>query len=138
MGLVEDDLSVAGSRRADSARLNELLRELVASLATLPVPEVAPDGTAVLLDAEVLGVRCLLIRTPPDQRSTGLTLSPREREIARMVALGYPNKTIASVLEISGWTVGTHLRRIFAKLGVSSRAAMVAHLSSNGFLRDRR
>jgi hypothetical protein len=43
-----------------------------------------------------------------------------------MVAIGHPNKAIAAVLEISSWTVCTHLRRIFAKLGVSSRAAMVA------------
>jgi len=49
-----------------------------------------------------------------------------------MVARGYPNKTIASVLDISAWTVSTHLRRIFAKLGVSSRAAMVAELSREG------
>ena len=47
-------------------------------------------------------------------------------QYARMVAEGYPNKTIAAVLEISSWTVSTHLRRMFAKLGVSSRAAMVA------------
>jgi DNA-binding CsgD family transcriptional regulator len=38
------------------------------------------------------------------------------------------------VLEISVWTVGTHLRRIFAKLGVGTRASMVAQLleASNG------
>jgi two-component system, NarL family, nitrate/nitrite response regulator NarL len=30
--------------------------------------------------------------------------------------------------EISSWTVNTYLRRIFAKLGVTSRAAMVARL----------
>jgi len=45
-----------------------------------------------------------------------------------MVAKGYPNKTIAGVLEISSWTVGTHLRHMFAKLHVSSRAAMVAKM----------
>jgi DNA-binding CsgD family transcriptional regulator len=53
-------------------------------------------------------------------------LSPREQEIVRMVAEGHPNKVIAAVLNISTWTVGTHLRRIFAKFGVGSRAAMVA------------
>ena len=53
-------------------------------------------------------------------------LKESEQEIARMVAKGYPNKTIAAVLEISTWTVGTHLRRMFAKLGVNSRAALVA------------
>jgi DNA-binding CsgD family transcriptional regulator len=45
-----------------------------------------------------------------------------------MVAKGYANKTIAAVLDISLWTVGTYLRRLFAKLGVCSRAAMVARL----------
>ena len=45
-----------------------------------------------------------------------------------MVAQGHPNKIIAGVLNISSWTVCTHLRRVFAKLGVTSRAAMVARL----------
>lgn len=53
-------------------------------------------------------------------------LSPREQEIVRLVAKGYPNKTIAGILDISPWTVSTHLRRVFAKLGVNSRAEMVA------------
>lgn len=55
-------------------------------------------------------------------------LSPREREIVRLVASGHVNKTIGSVLDISPWTVATHLRRIFAKLGVTSRASMVAKI----------
>jgi DNA-binding CsgD family transcriptional regulator len=37
------------------------------------------------------------------------------------------------VLHISSWTVSTHLRRIFTKLGVSSRAAMVAKVSGFEF-----
>lgn len=94
-----------------------------------------PEEMNVLLDTEVDGVRCLLVSVEPapdaedgaTQRSKVL-LSPREEEIARMVAAGYPNKTIAAVLDISSWTVGTHLRRVFAKLGVGSRAAMVASL----------
>ena len=60
-----------------------------------------------------------------NEATFGEALSPREREIARMVARGYPNKTIAAVLEISPFTVNTYLRRVFAKLGVPSRAAMV-------------
>jgi DNA-binding CsgD family transcriptional regulator len=45
-----------------------------------------------------------------------------------MVANGYTNKAIAKVLDISSWTVSTHLRRAFGKLDVGSRAAMVARL----------
>ncbi len=81
----------------------------------------------VLMDVESDGMRCILVRTKA-QRETPPHLSPREQEIARMIARGLPNKTIAAVLEISSWTVGTYLRRMFAKLNVTSRAAMVAKL----------
>jgi DNA-binding CsgD family transcriptional regulator len=92
-------------------------------------------GESVILDMEVDGFRCRLVRAASAPEGAVVILSPREREIARMVAKGYPNKTIAGVLEISAWTVGTYLRRIFAKLGVGSRAAMVARLMECGLLR---
>ncbi len=60
------------------------------------------------------------------------SLSPRELEIVRLVAKGHVNKTIADVLDISPWTVAAHLRRIFAKLHVTSRAAMVARVFEIG------
>jgi DNA-binding CsgD family transcriptional regulator len=106
-----------------------LLRELVSETH-------APDAAGVLLDAEIDGVRLTLMRrvAEPDD---GLDLSPREREIARMIAKGHPNKAIAAVLEISAWTVNTYLRRIFSKLGVCSRAEMVAKLMAAGLLEAR-
>ncbi|NJL82094.1 MAG: response regulator transcription factor [Chloroflexaceae bacterium] len=52
-------------------------------------------------------------------------LTERELQIAAFVALGHSNKEIAKKISISEWTVSTHLRRIFAKLRVDSRAAMV-------------
>jgi DNA-binding NarL/FixJ family response regulator len=52
-------------------------------------------------------------------------LTGRELEIAVLVAQGFATKNIAYRLQISEWTVSTYLRRIFAKLGVDSRAAMV-------------
>lgn len=54
------------------------------------------------------------------------TLTPREQEIVRLIARGLPNKTIATILDISPWTVNTHIRRVFGKLNVSSRSEMVA------------
>jgi two-component system, NarL family, nitrate/nitrite response regulator NarL len=86
------------------------------------------DGSIeeLLLEEEIDGARYTLTRLHAGRSI--LALSPREREIARLVANGLPNKTIGAVLEISTWTVATHLRRIFVKLGVTSRAAMVARL----------
>ena len=52
-------------------------------------------------------------------------LTDRELQVVKLVAHGHPNKQIASKLKISEWTVSTHIRRVFAKLGVDSRAAMV-------------
>ena len=50
------------------------------------------------------------------------------------MALGRPTKRIASTLGISMFTVNSHIRRIFVKLDVSSRPAMVAQLTQNGFI----
>jgi DNA-binding CsgD family transcriptional regulator len=90
-----------------------------------------PAAEETLLDIDVDGSRYLLIRMPM-VNPLRAQLSPREREIVRMVAQGHANKIIADVLGISAWTVCTHLRRIFAKLGVGSRAAMVARLLETG------
>jgi DNA-binding CsgD family transcriptional regulator len=115
----------------------KLIRKLVAEAAT-DTSRISQDKRAngqqdVLFSADVDGVRCLIVKAAPESNSK-IWFSPREREIARMVAKGYPNKTIAAVLDISVWTVATHLRRIFGKLGVNSRAAMVAQLSIKGVL----
>jgi len=109
--------------------VDNLVRKLVAH--AIHLADSAPCGDdkirKVLFDAEFDGMRCLVVREPK-MTEARVSCTPREREIARMVAKGYPNKTIAGVLEISSWTVGTHLRHMFAKLHVSSRAAMVAKM----------
>lgn len=57
-------------------------------------------------------------------------LTTRELQVASLVAQGYSNKQVAKQLRLSVWTVSTHLRRIFMKLGVDSRAAMVYKCAS--------
>jgi DNA-binding CsgD family transcriptional regulator len=90
----------------------------------------ATGSDSVLLDVVLGDLRLLALRL---RRPSPMSLlSPREQEIARMVAQGYANKTIASVLEISSWTVASHLRRIYVKLQVSSRAAMATSLLGGG------
>jgi DNA-binding CsgD family transcriptional regulator len=53
-------------------------------------------------------------------------LSRRELEVLRLVASGKSNREIAAALVISEHTVARHLQNIFAKLGLSSRAAATA------------
>ncbi|MFN8453547.1 MAG: helix-turn-helix transcriptional regulator [Anaerolineae bacterium] len=97
-------------------------------------PTEQPPTAEVVLELQVDGMRYTLTRSLPPAPESQVNLSPREQEIARLVAKGLPNKTIAAVLDISQWTVSTHLRRVFTKLGVSTRAEMVAHLSKEGLL----
>jgi DNA-binding NarL/FixJ family response regulator len=81
----------------------------------------------IVFESDVDGCHYCLVKceSRPCQK---FKLSPREREIANLIARGFSNKGIGQNLNISFWTVNTHLRRIFGKLGVSSRAAMVAKL----------
>jgi two-component system nitrate/nitrite response regulator NarL len=79
----------------------------------------------LLLDCEIDGVRLLLVQRAS---SAAPKLSPRELEIGHLVSQGFSNKMVAATLEISPMTVATHVRRIFEKLGVRTRSAMVAQL----------
>ena len=87
---------------------------------------------ALRRSAEVLATQ----REKGALRSRLEELTDRERDVMRLVAKGLPNKAIGAVLGISGWTVATHLRRVFAKLCVTSRAAMVAVVAETGQLED--
>ena len=52
------------------------------------------------------------------------TLTPRERDVAQLVAAGQRNRTIADALGISEGTVKMHLHNVYAKLGLESRTQL--------------
>jgi two-component system, NarL family, nitrate/nitrite response regulator NarL len=117
-----------------------LLRRLVAQLdcdsafAVVRVLRRTPELIdEVILESSIDGRSYYLVRSQPIAKAQ-IGLSPRELAIARLIAKGLPNKCIGDILEISPWTVATHLRRIFVKLGVPSRAAMVARLGEENLL----
>lgn len=56
----------------------------------------------------------------------GLPLTPREREIAELIAHGLTNRQMGARLFIAERTVDTHVGRILAKLGCTSRAQVAA------------
>jgi DNA-binding CsgD family transcriptional regulator len=60
-------------------------------------------------------------------------LSPRELEVATLVAAGKRNREVAAALFLSEKTVESHLARIYDKLGVRSRAALATILAADGY-----
>lgn len=72
------------------------------------------------------------LRLPP--RPADTVLSVREREVLRHLVTGCTNRDIADRLHVSPHTVGRHVSNIFAKLGVSSRAAATAHAYEHGLV----
>ena len=59
-------------------------------------------------------------------------LSPREREVAALVAAGASNRTIGFILAISHKAVEKHVASTFAKLGVASRTQIAARVIAEG------
>jgi len=55
-----------------------------------------------------------------------LYLSPKQVQILTLVAEGYCNKEIARTLDMSSRTVESHLRRLYERYRVHSRAGIVA------------
>jgi len=62
-------------------------------------------------------------------------LTVREHDILAMISQGLSNKRIARAFEISPETVKSHVKHIFFKLAVSTRAEAVSRAGSLGLLR---
>jgi DNA-binding CsgD family transcriptional regulator len=107
------------------ARVIDALREMLCLAEAGALQLSRDDEGALTAILEHAGLHCLLM---VDERESDPGLSPRELQIAHLVARGATNRMIAATLEISAWTVSTHIRRIFAKLRVNSRAEMVSRL----------
>jgi DNA-binding CsgD family transcriptional regulator len=79
--------------------------------------------------AAALVVACQGARTPGLGPAMPVSvLTPREREVALLAAAQASSREIASRLHLSVRTVDNHLGRVYAKLGVSSRAQLAALL----------
>jgi two-component system response regulator NreC len=100
------------------------------------VKDAADDELAAAIDA-VLADRIyvhpalaarLVMREPADD------LTDREREVLRLIALGYTNQEIAGQLYLSVRTIEAHRRHILDKLRLSTRAELVRYALEHGIV----
>jgi DNA-binding NarL/FixJ family response regulator len=64
----------------------------------------------------------------------GVLLSERETDVLKLVAQGYVNKEIARKLDISGHTVGSHIKNLYRKLAVNTRVQVVRAAQERGLV----
>jgi len=102
-----------------------------------PSPECLAVRSIPLDDARAM---VSFLYAAPDETASALpTLTKREREIANFVMRGFSNADIALAASVSRNTVKQHLKHVFDKLQVSSRAelaAAVAHAENGVMTRD--
>ena len=95
-----------------------------------------PRGVSALAGFEEIRAEPWAERARTELRATGekvrnrdpgtrRELTPQELQIATLVGEGHSNKDVASQLFLSPRTVEYHLRKVFAKLGISSRAELI-------------
>lgn len=101
-------------RRADA---REHLRAAIAGF-----EELGAEPWAARARDELAATGETVRRRDPDAAAA---LTPKERQIARLVGEGLTNKEVAAQLYLSPRTIDSHLRNAFAKLGVTSRTQLV-------------
>jgi DNA-binding NarL/FixJ family response regulator len=90
----------------------------------------------IYLDPSLAGTVLGGLRTPSIRAGFpgGAPLSDREEEVLRLIARGFTNREIATQLDVSVKTVETHKARAMEKLGVDSRAGIVAYAIRSGWM----
>jgi two-component system response regulator NreC len=71
----------------------------------------------------------------PDTDDSYELLSPRERQVLRLIALGHTNQEVADMLYLSVKTIETYKARLMAKLELTGRAALVRYALERGLLK---
>jgi DNA-binding CsgD family transcriptional regulator len=99
-----------------------LLNELRQSLQEQTVSPI-PKFSNLPLETQGPGLRIAIPNSAPLGNRVGEALTARECDILRLISQGFSNKSIARMLGISPETVKSHVKRVFVKLAVSTRAA---------------
>jgi len=148
-----ESLAAAAAVRGDDLRAARLAGAAAALLDRIGAqpPPTAPMRTAIVArwhaslsargadrawrEGKAMGLRAAIAYAlgddepaPTAPRHTPLTLTPRQLEVARLVAQGLTNKEIASRLFVSERTAEGHIDQICNKLGFNSRVQIAAWL----------
>jgi DNA-binding NarL/FixJ family response regulator len=125
-------------RQADRDRLRAELAEfgieVVAEAPTVAAAESRAGADAIVIAPASRSRARDHAGSEDDAVSLGEPLTPRERQVLDLIALGLPNKEIAHRLAISDQTVKFHVASIIAKLGATNRTDAVRRALRSGLI----
>jgi len=110
-----------------------VLKEAADAEVVTAIREVAAGGRYVHPE---LGARLVAAEAEAARHAEQDPLSDREREVLRLLALGYTNQEIAKQLFISVRTAETHRAHVMQKLRLASRAELVRYAIGQGMLEE--
>jgi two-component system, NarL family, response regulator NreC len=108
-----------------------VLKEAADTEVVTAIREVAAGGRYVHPE---LGARMIAAEAEAARQAEEDPLSDREREVLRLLALGFTNQEIAKKLFISVRTAETHRSHVMQKLRLASRAELVRYAMEHGLL----
>ena len=132
---VDEETIAALSKAVSALRDNTpspLPEQAVAALA-----RVAKPGASIEIDlagSDQIGAPLVVVERYQSADDLFRALTNRQRQVAKLIAMGLSNKAIARELGISVATVKDHVHAVLVQLELPSRAAVIA--ASKGFTRD--
>ena len=96
--------------------------------------EMIRDGQTYVSSSVMEQVMESMVRDRTTPRTGLASLTPREREVLRLVAEGLSGKEIAATLGVSAKTIETHRSRIMEKLGIHKVSGLVRFAIREGLL----
>ncbi len=113
------DLALIASSLGSEASFADKTDTTLVRIADLP-----SDDGAIALTESMTGIVARIAALAGARAPCRPALTPRERDVARLVAAGQRNRAIATTLGISEGTVKMHLHNVYAKLGLESRTQL--------------
>ena len=143
-----DALEKAISQKPDIAVLDVAMPRMTGLQAARHIHDQAPDVNVLLLsmhDDERYLLEALkagasgyvlkrMLDDPDPESDPTEKLTPREREVVKLIAEAYTNKEIAAILNLAEKTVESHRANVLAKLGMRDRVELVRYAIRRGLI----
>jgi DNA-binding CsgD family transcriptional regulator len=121
MSILDFLLNLIGKRPNSSPRTYELSEDLKVMLTRLAEREGRPEHE---FTSDLVAAGLIQYLAADELRPKWVSLSRREKDVAKLISKGLTNRQIAAQLSLSTETINTHVQNIMRKFGMDSKAEL--------------